>query len=170
YDRAYQDLKGFSKNGDHFCKQLLSILQQRAAFQSKQREISEYVISSGYFFDRANLEITYSKGLEKMANKLTKVLDKMKVNYICSAWLCVSEGMKSASGLHRELGRAIQMEAISPTSRVLDEHAKRKKALDNAVEKAAEAVISNWRQQIKASCYSLLSQNCTDIIHSSLPL
>uniref|UniRef100_A0A8D2LW38 Nitric oxide synthase trafficking n=1 Tax=Varanus komodoensis TaxID=61221 RepID=A0A8D2LW38_VARKO len=29
YDRAYQDLKGFSKNGDHFCKQLLSILQQR---------------------------------------------------------------------------------------------------------------------------------------------
>uniref|UniRef100_A0A8D2Q993 Nitric oxide synthase trafficking n=1 Tax=Varanus komodoensis TaxID=61221 RepID=A0A8D2Q993_VARKO len=56
YDRAYQDLKGFSKNGDHFCKQLLSILQQRA-----------------------NLEITYSKGLEKMANKLTKVLDKMKL-------------------------------------------------------------------------------------------
>lgn len=29
YDRAYQDLKRFSKNGDNFCKQLMSILQQR---------------------------------------------------------------------------------------------------------------------------------------------
>ncbi|XP_062972504.1 nostrin [Elgaria multicarinata webbii] len=127
YDRAYQDLKGFSKHGDHFCKQLLSILQQRA-----------------------NLEITYGKGLEKMASKLTKVLDKMKVNYICSSWLCVSEGMKSASGLHKQLGKSIQMEAISPTKHVLEQHEKRKRALDNTIEKTAGVVISNWHQQIKA--------------------
>uniref|UniRef100_A0A8D0GYU0 Nitric oxide synthase trafficking n=1 Tax=Sphenodon punctatus TaxID=8508 RepID=A0A8D0GYU0_SPHPU len=29
YDRVYRDLKGFSKNGDNFCKQLMSVLQQR---------------------------------------------------------------------------------------------------------------------------------------------
>ncbi|XP_034989068.1 nostrin isoform X2 [Zootoca vivipara] len=99
YDRAYQDLKRFSKNGDNFCKQLMSILQQ---------------------------------------------------SYICSAWQCVSEGMKSASDLHKKLGKAIQMEAISPTNHVLEEHEKRKKALDNTVVKAADMVTGNWSQQIKA--------------------
>ncbi|XP_060634507.2 nostrin [Anolis sagrei] len=126
YDRAYQELKGFSKNGDNFCKQLLSILQQRA-----------------------NLEITYGKGLEKLATKLSKVLKKMKTNYICSTWLCVSEGMKSASDLHRKLGKDIQMEALSPTNHILVEHEKRKKTLDNKVEKAADMVLDNWRRQIK---------------------
>ncbi|XP_066477685.1 nostrin [Tiliqua scincoides] len=127
HERVYQDLKGFSKNGDNFCKQLLSVLEQRA-----------------------DLEITYAKGLEKLAKKLTKVLDKMKVNYVCSAWLCVSEGMKSASDLHSKLGRAIQMEAINPTNCILEQHEKRKKALDNTVEKAADVVLRNWRQQMKA--------------------
>ncbi|XP_015277744.1 PREDICTED: nostrin isoform X2 [Gekko japonicus] len=127
YDRAYQDLKGFSKNGDNFCKQLLSILQQRA-----------------------NLEITYAEGLGKLAKKLTKVLDKMKVNYICGAWYCVSEGMKSTSDLHCKLGKAIQTEAINPMKRILDEHEKKKKSLDNMVEKTEDMVVSNWRQQIKA--------------------
>ncbi|XP_060113260.1 nostrin [Heteronotia binoei] len=127
YDRAYQDLKGFSKNGDNFCKQLLSVLQQRA-----------------------NLEITYAEGLGKLAKKLAKVLDKMKVNYICGAWYCVSEGMKSTSDLHCKLGKAIQTEAINPTKRILDEHEKKKKSLDNTVEKTADVVVSNWRQQIKA--------------------
>ncbi|XP_053142991.1 nostrin [Hemicordylus capensis] len=94
--------------------------------------------------------MTYAKGLGKLANKLTKVLDKMKANYICSAWLCVSEGMKSESDLHSNLGKAIQTEAISPTNRILEEHEKKKKALDNTVEKAADVVVSNWRQQIKA--------------------
>ncbi|XP_077175918.1 nostrin isoform X2 [Paroedura picta] len=127
YDRTYQDLKGFSKHGDNFCKQLLSVLQQRA-----------------------NLEITYADGLGKLAKKLTKLLDKMTVNYICGAWNCVSEGMKSTSDLHCKLGKAIQTEAINPTKRILDEHEKKKKALDNMVEKTEDMVISNWRQQIKA--------------------
>uniref|UniRef100_A0A8D0E1G4 Uncharacterized protein n=1 Tax=Salvator merianae TaxID=96440 RepID=A0A8D0E1G4_SALMN len=32
YDRAYYDLKGFSKNGDNVCKQLLSVLRQRYVY------------------------------------------------------------------------------------------------------------------------------------------
>ncbi|KAJ7345676.1 hypothetical protein JRQ81_001626 [Phrynocephalus forsythii] len=102
------------------------------------------------FQRRANLEITYGKGLEKLANKLTKALNKSKVNYICSSWICVSDGMKSASDLHKKLGKDLQTEAINPTNHILAEHEKRKKMLDNTVEKAAEGVLSNWRQQIKA--------------------
>ncbi|XP_072837879.2 nostrin [Pogona vitticeps] len=58
--------------------------------------------------------------------------------------------MKAASDLHKKLGKDLQTEAINPTNHILVEHEKRKKTLDNTVEKAAEAVLSNWRQQIKA--------------------
>ncbi|XP_007421905.1 nostrin [Python bivittatus] len=127
HDRAYQELKGYSKNGDNYCKQVLSILQQRTS-----------------------LEITYGKGLEKLANKLAKMLNKIQVNYSHRTSLCVSEELKSASDLHRKLGKAIQTEAINPMNRILQDHEKKKKIVDNTVEKAAEAVISNWRQQLKA--------------------
>uniref|UniRef100_A0A8C3XJ73 Nitric oxide synthase trafficking n=1 Tax=Chelydra serpentina TaxID=8475 RepID=A0A8C3XJ73_CHESE len=46
-------------------------------------------------------------------------------------------------------GRAIQLEAISSTNHVLDEHEKNKKS-DNAVEKSAKLVVNNWSQQMKA--------------------
>ncbi|XP_063174295.1 nostrin [Candoia aspera] len=127
HNRAYQELKEYSKNGDNYCKQLLSILQQRTS-----------------------LEITYGKGLEKLANKLAKMLNKIKVNCIHSTSLCVSEELKSASDLHRKLGKTIQTESINPMNRILQDHEKKKKIVDKTVEKAAEAVISNWHQQLKA--------------------
>ncbi|XP_075465273.1 nostrin isoform X2 [Ascaphus truei] len=105
YERVYQDLKNISKNGEIFCKSLMSVLQQRS-----------------------NLEMNYAKGLEKVANKLTKALDNMK---------------------KKNLGMAIQLEAIKPTNQVLEEQEKRKKKLDNDVEKMTNSVLSNWRQQIK---------------------
>uniref|UniRef100_A0A2D4M4W5 F-BAR domain-containing protein n=2 Tax=Micrurus spixii TaxID=129469 RepID=A0A2D4M4W5_9SAUR len=77
------------------------------------------------------------------------MLTKIKVNYIHSTSLCVSEELKSESDLHRKLGKAIQTEAINPMNRILQDHEKKKKIVDNTVEKAAEAVTSNWRQQLK---------------------
>ncbi|KAG8124964.1 hypothetical protein E2320_020247, partial [Naja naja] len=136
HDQAYQALKGYSKNGDNYCKQLLSILQQRTS-----------------------LEITYGKGLEKLAKKLAKMLTKIKVNYIHNTSLCVSEELKSESDLHRKLGKAIQTEAINPMNRILQDHEKKKKIVDNTVEKAAEAVTSNWHQQLKASFNLSFLQN-----------
>uniref|UniRef100_A0A8C5R963 Nitric oxide synthase trafficking n=1 Tax=Leptobrachium leishanense TaxID=445787 RepID=A0A8C5R963_9ANUR len=105
YEKVYQDLKDISKNGETFCKSLMSILQQRA-----------------------NLELSYTKGLEKIASKLTKALDHMN---------------------KKKLGIAIQTEAIKPTNQVLEEHDKRRKKLDNEVDKMASSVLSNWKQQIK---------------------
>ncbi|XP_025790592.1 nostrin [Puma concolor] len=166
YNKVYKNLKGFSQNGENFCKQVTSILQQRA-----------------------NLEINYAKGLQKLAIKLSKTLQSTKKkchpklevplqrpllmvkergkekrslleltflfllrNPLClvSAWAWVSEGMKSAADLHQKLGKAIELEAIKPTHQVLSVHEKKRKSLDNEVEKAANLVISNWNQQIKA--------------------
>ncbi|XP_044160211.1 nostrin [Bufo gargarizans] len=126
YEKVYQDLKNISKNGEHFCKTLLSVLQQRA-----------------------DLELNYAKGLEKVSNKLTKALDRMNKNCINTAWACASEEMKTKAEVHRKLGTAIVQEAIKPTNQVLDEHEKKRKKLDNEVDKTASIVLSNWREQIK---------------------
>uniref|UniRef100_A0A8C3W424 Nostrin n=1 Tax=Catagonus wagneri TaxID=51154 RepID=A0A8C3W424_9CETA len=99
YNKVYKNLKEFSQNGEDFCKQVTSILQQSC---------------------------------------------------LVSAWAWVSEGMKSAADLHQKLGKAIELEAIKPTHQVLSVHEKKRKSLDNEVEKTANLVISNWNQQIKA--------------------
>ncbi|XP_023478858.1 nostrin isoform X5 [Equus przewalskii] len=145
YNKVYKNLKEFSQNGENFCKQVTSVLQQRA-----------------------NLEITYAKGLQKLANKLSKALQSTKKKLyrendtdlcappvfasscLVSAWAWVSEGMKSAADLHQKLGKAIELEAIKPTHQVLSVHEKKRKSLDNEVEKTANLVLSNWTQQIKA--------------------
>ncbi|XP_075687224.1 nostrin [Rhinoderma darwinii] len=57
--------------------------------------------------------------------------------------------MKAKAEVHRKLGTAIVQEAIKPTNQVLDEHDKKRKKLDNEVDKTASIVLSNWRQQIK---------------------
>ncbi|XP_057602977.1 nostrin isoform X6 [Hippopotamus amphibius kiboko] len=127
YNKVYKNLKAFSQNGEDFCKQITSILQQRA-----------------------NLEINYAKGLQKLATKLSKTLQSTKKNCLVSAWAWVSEGMKSAADLHQKLGKAIELEAIKPAHHVLSAHEKKRKSLDNEVEKTTNLVISNWNQQIKA--------------------
>ncbi|XP_067597736.1 nostrin isoform X3 [Pseudorca crassidens] len=127
YNKVYKNLKEFSQNGEDFCKQITSILQQRA-----------------------NLEISYAKGLQKLATKLSKTLQSTKKNCVVSAWAWVSEGMKSAADLHQKLGKAIELEAVKPTHQVLSAHEKKRKSLDNEVEKTANLVISNWNHQIKA--------------------
>lgn len=127
YNQVYKSLKEFSQNGENFCKQVTSILQQRAY-----------------------LEFNYAKGLQKQAIKLNKALQNTKKNCVASAWAWVSEGMKSAADLHQKLGKAIELEAVKPTHQILSVHEKKRKSLDNEVEKTANLFISNWNQQIKA--------------------
>ncbi|KAM5153207.1 nostrin [Mantella aurantiaca] len=126
YEKVYQDLKNTSKNGEHFCKTLMSVLQQRAS-----------------------LELSYAKGLDKVSSKLTKALDGMNKNCINSAWTCAAEEMKTTAEVHKKLGTAIQQDAIKPTNQILEDHDKRRKKLDNEVDKTANAVLNNWKQQIK---------------------
>ncbi|XP_007888066.1 nostrin isoform X2 [Callorhinchus milii] len=126
YGRVYEHIKKFSKNGDNYCKELISVLQQRA-----------------------DLEKRYSKGLIRLASKITKASANMMKNSIFDVWNCVSEEMAATADLHRKLGSAIEQEAIKPIRQVLDEHSKRRKPLDIAVDKASKLVIDNWSQQIK---------------------
>nr|XP_046216909.1 nostrin isoform X3 [Oncorhynchus gorbuscha] len=106
YNLLYQDLKKFSKNGEHFCKELMTVFQQRA-----------------------ELEISYSKGLQKLAGKLMKASKGMNDNSTYRAWCHVSDDMYSTADTHRALGSAFQAEAILEIRQVIEEHNKRKRPM-----------------------------------------
>uniref|UniRef100_A0A8C3AXY3 Osteoclast-stimulating factor 1 n=1 Tax=Cyclopterus lumpus TaxID=8103 RepID=A0A8C3AXY3_CYCLU len=105
YNQLYQNVKQFSKTGELFCKELMTVFQQRA-----------------------ELELTYAKGLQKLAGKLIRA----------------SKGMSNKS-----LGNAFQQEAILEIRQVLDEHNKRKRPLDSTIERTGKTVTANWSEQLK---------------------
>ncbi|XP_056321941.1 nostrin isoform X2 [Danio aesculapii] len=126
YNLLYQELKRISKNGEVFCKELLAVFQQRS-----------------------ELEINYSKGLQKIAGKLLKVSKEMSDNSTYHAWSFISDEMFASADAHRILGNALNQDAIQEIRQILDEHGKRKRPLDNAVEKSGKLVLTNWSEQIK---------------------
>ncbi|KAL3969999.1 wingless-type MMTV integration site family, member 1 [Sarotherodon galilaeus] len=126
YHQLYQNAKQYSKNGEYFCKELMSFFQQRA-----------------------ELELTYSKGLQKLAGKLIRASKGMSNNSTHSAWCHVSDEMYSRADAHRSVGNAFQQEAILEIRQVLDEHNKRKRPLDSAIERTGKLVTANWSEQLK---------------------
>ncbi|GCB68185.1 hypothetical protein scyTo_0015199 [Scyliorhinus torazame] len=77
YNRIYQHIKKFAKNGDNYCKELISVLQQRA-----------------------DLEKRYAKGLLRLASKITKASTSIVKNSIFDGWNCVSQEMTFTADLH----------------------------------------------------------------------
>ncbi|XP_020784608.2 nostrin [Boleophthalmus pectinirostris] len=126
YNQLYQDVKRFSKSGEYFCKELMAVFQQRS-----------------------ELELTYAKGLQKLAGKLIRASKEMTNNSTYSAWCHVSDEMYSRADAHRSLGNAFQQEATVELKQVLDEHNKRKRPLDSAIERSGKAVTANWTEQLK---------------------
>ncbi|KAM8856543.1 nostrin isoform 2-T2 [Spinachia spinachia] len=126
YNRLYQNVKQFSKTGEYFCKELMTVFQQRA-----------------------EMELAYAKGLQKLAGKLIRASKGMSNNSTYSAWCHVSDEMYSRADAHRSLGNAFQQEAILEIRQVLDEHNKRKRPLDNAIERSGKMVTANWSEQLK---------------------
>ncbi|XP_026001105.1 nostrin isoform X4 [Astatotilapia calliptera] len=101
------------------------------------------------FQQRAELELTYSKGLQKLAGKLIRASKGMSNNSTHSAWCHVSDEMYSRADAHRSVGNAFQQEAILEIRQVLDEHNKRKRPLDSAIERTGKLVTANWSEQLK---------------------
>uniref|UniRef100_A0A3Q1IYX9 Osteoclast-stimulating factor 1 n=2 Tax=Anabas testudineus TaxID=64144 RepID=A0A3Q1IYX9_ANATE len=126
YHQLYQNLKRFSKTGEYFCKELMTVFQQRA-----------------------DLELTYAKGLQKLAGKLIRASKGMSNNSTYSAWCHVSDEMYSRADAHRSLGTAFQEEVILEIRQVLDEHNKRKRPLDSVIERTGKRVTANWSEQLK---------------------
>ncbi|CAL8268694.1 unnamed protein product [Lota lota] len=126
YNSLYQNVKRHSKHGEYFFKELMAVFQQRA-----------------------ELELNYAKGIQKLAGKLIRASKGMSNNSTYSAWCHVSDEMYSTADTHRTLGNAFQQEAVLELRQVLDEHNKRKRPLDNHVEKTGKLLMANWNEQLK---------------------
>ncbi|XP_052004516.1 nostrin isoform X2 [Xyrauchen texanus] len=126
YNLLYQDLKRLSKNGEYFCKELLVVFQLRS-----------------------ELETNYSKGLQKIAGKLLKVTKEMSDSSTYRVWSFISDEMYASADAHRILGNALNQDVILEVRQILDEHTKRKRPLDNAIDKSGKLVLTNWNEQIK---------------------
>ncbi|XP_077435856.1 nostrin [Vanacampus margaritifer] len=126
YDQLYQNVKRVSKDGEYFSKELMSVMQQRS-----------------------ELDHTYAKGLQKLAAKLMRASKGMANKSVYSAWCQVSDEMYSRADAHRSLGNAFQQEAILELRQVLDEHNKRKRPLDNAIDRTGKLLMTNWTEQLK---------------------
>ncbi|EPY82645.1 nostrin [Camelus ferus] len=136
---------------------------------TKAQLFPQDILANNYpIANRANLEINYAKGLQKLATKLSKALQSTKKNCLVSAWAWVSEGMKSTADLHQKLGKAIELEAIKPTHQVLSVHEKKRKSLLNKLKKSTEKLAKedeNYYQKNVASCSTRLKwentlENC----------
>ncbi|TWW76263.1 Nostrin Disabled -like protein 2-interacting protein 2 [Takifugu flavidus] len=126
YNKLYQDVKQLSKAGECFCKDLMTVFQQRA-----------------------ELELTYAKGLQKLAGKLMRTSKGMSHNSTYSAWCHLSDEMYSRADAHREVSFKFHQEAILEIRQLLDEHTKRKRPFDGAIDRTGKLVTLNWNEQLK---------------------
>ncbi|XP_014483235.1 PREDICTED: uncharacterized protein LOC106748852 isoform X2 [Dinoponera quadriceps] len=123
---GFEDVRRYVKQGGDFCKELASILHERA-----------------------ELEATYAKGLSKLSSKLTKACAKDQGGNssggVNEAWRCVGEEMEAAAEAHRVWGIALSEQLAKPLRvGVAEAQGRSRKSIENSVDKASKA-LQEWR-------------------------
>ncbi|KAL6432847.1 hypothetical protein ACFW04_006304 [Cataglyphis niger] len=123
---GFEDVRRYIKQGGDFCKELASILHERA-----------------------ELEATYAKGLSKLSNKLTKACAKDQGGNsnggVNEAWRCVGEEMEAAAEAHRLWGIALSEQLAKPLRvGVAETQGRSRKTIENSVDKASKS-LQEWR-------------------------
>lgn len=123
---GFEDVRRYIKQGGDFCKELASILHERA-----------------------ELEATYAKGLSKLSSKLTKACAKDQGGNsnggVNEAWRCVGEEMEAAAEAHRLWGIALGEQLAKPLRvGVAETQGRSRKTIENSVDKASKS-LQEWR-------------------------
>ncbi|XP_076663027.1 nostrin isoform X2 [Andrena cerasifolii] len=123
---GFEDVRRYVKQGGDFCKELASILHERA-----------------------ELEATYAKGLSKLSNKLTKACAKDQGGNsnggVNEAWRCVGEEMEAAAEAHRVWGITLGEQLAKPLRiGVAEAQGRSRKSIENSVDKAGKS-LHEWR-------------------------
>ncbi|XP_076753641.1 nostrin isoform X2 [Xylocopa sonorina] len=123
---GFEDVRRYVKQGGDFCKELASILHERA-----------------------ELEATYAKGLSKLSNKLTKACAKDQggngAGGVNEAWRCVGEEMEAAAEAHRIWGITLGEQLAKPLRvGVAEAQGRSRKSIENSVDKAGKS-LHEWR-------------------------
>ncbi|KAF3428886.1 hypothetical protein E2986_03391 [Frieseomelitta varia] len=123
---GFEDVRRYVKQGGDFCKELASILHERA-----------------------ELEAAYAKGLSKLSNKLTKACAKDQGGNgsggVNEAWRCVGEEMEAAAEAHRIWGITLSEQIAKPLRvGVAEAQGRSRKSIENSVDKAGKS-LHEWR-------------------------
>ncbi|XP_076387469.1 nostrin isoform X2 [Megachile rotundata] len=123
---GFEDVRRYVKQGGDFCKELASILHERA-----------------------ELEATYAKGLSKLSIKLTKACAKDQGGNssggVNEAWRCVGEEMEAAAEAHRIWGLTLGEQLAKPLRvGVAEAQGRSRKSIENSVDKAGKS-LHEWR-------------------------
>ncbi|XP_012535447.1 uncharacterized protein LOC105836159 isoform X2 [Monomorium pharaonis] len=123
---GFEDVRRYVKQGGDFCKELASILHERA-----------------------ELEATYAKGLSKLSSKLTKACAKDQGGNsnggVNEAWRCVGEEIEAAAEAHRLWGIALSEQLAKPLRvGVAETQGRSRKSIENSVDKASKS-LQEWR-------------------------
>nr|XP_012220622.1 PREDICTED: uncharacterized protein LOC105671228 [Linepithema humile]XP_012220623.1 PREDICTED: uncharacterized protein LOC105671228 [Linepithema humile] len=123
---GFEDVRRYIKQGGDFCKDLASILHERA-----------------------ELEATYAKGLSKLSSKLTKACAKDQggngTGGVNEAWRSVGEEMEAAAEAHRLWGIALSEQLAKPLRvGVAETQGRSRKGIENSVDKASKSLLE-WR-------------------------
>ncbi|XP_029050955.1 uncharacterized protein LOC114879819 isoform X2 [Osmia bicornis bicornis] len=123
---GFEDVRRYVKQGGDFCKELASILHERA-----------------------ELEANYAKGLSKLSIKLTKACAKDQggnsAGGVNEAWRCVGEEMEAAAEAHRIWGLTLGEQLAKPLRvGVAEAQGRSRKSIENSVDKAGKG-LHEWR-------------------------
>ncbi|XP_071513677.1 uncharacterized protein Nost isoform X3 [Panulirus ornatus] len=134
---GFDELRRYIKSGGEFCKELAVIMNERA-----------------------ELEASYAKGLNKLSGKLLKA-SKESMGTVNHAWQMVGAELEQEGDMHKSIASAITDDVVRPLRQLIETQHKIRKGVESMVDKTTKN-LHDWRaaeSKAKKQCYSNCREN-----------
>ncbi|XP_076466064.1 nostrin-like isoform X2 [Babylonia areolata] len=125
YD-GFEELRKFIKQGNEFSKEVSGILQERAEMES-----------------------TYAKSLNKLSAKLLKAVHS-SIGSLSEGWKAVGVAMEQEAELHRNLAVGLLEEMSKPLKTLVDTQVKARKPIEVTVDKSYKTLQERRAEEFKS--------------------
>ncbi|KAK7109856.1 hypothetical protein V1264_013825 [Littorina saxatilis] len=129
YD-GFEELRKFIKHGSEFSKEVAGILHERA-----------------------ELESTYAKSLNKLAAKLLKAVTT-STGSLADGWKAVGVAMEQEAELHKNLAAGLLDEMSKPLKVIVETHVKARKPIEETVNKSFRSLQDKRVEEFKSKKHS----------------
>ncbi|CAL1287986.1 unnamed protein product [Larinioides sclopetarius] len=123
---GFEELRKSIKEGQDFTKDIAAILHERS-----------------------ELEMTYAKGLSKLAAKINKAA-RLALGTTQHAWQEVALQMENEADTHRCFSSSLEDDVVKPIKVLLDCQHKQRKILENTVDKVYKSLNDRRNEELKA--------------------
>ncbi|ESO86250.1 hypothetical protein LOTGIDRAFT_129539, partial [Lottia gigantea] len=123
---GFEELRKYVKQGGEFCKEVASIIQERA-----------------------DLETTYAKSLSKLGKKLTNA-SAGTLGSLSDGWKTVAVAMEQEAELHKNLASGLYDDISKPLKTEIEQHTKSRKPIEAMVEKSLKTLTDRRTEEYKA--------------------